>query len=91
MLYSNEIGCWNNRINKNRFNFTDEQFFSEIPTYELVKPVHAEDSLIQTSNGLYQVKKVDRVLYRENPVNFKSGVWYTVYYTPNDLIFKVED
>ena len=91
MLYSHKIGHWNNKENKNYFDFTEEQFFSEIPTYELVKPVHAEDKLIQTNNGLYQIEKIDRVLYRENPVDFRSGVWYTVYYTPNGFIFKVED
>lgn len=91
MLYSNRVGKWNNRVNKVLFDFTEEEFFNEIETLELVKPVHAENKMIQTSNGLYQIEKVDEVLYRENPIAFGSGTWYTVYYCETGLIFKVED
>ena len=91
MLYSAKLGKWNNRQNQELFNFTEDQFFNEIPTLELVKPVHAEDRIVQTNNGLYEIKECDSVLYREDPINFGSGVWYSVYYTPNGLVFKIED
>ena len=91
MLYSHVIGHWNNKEYKDQFNYSEEEFFKKIPTYELIKPVHAEDKMIRTNNGLYEIKSFDSVLYREDPIKFGSGVWYTVYYTQNGFIFKVED
>ena len=92
MLYSSLVRGWNNnKVNTEKFDFTEEEFFSKIPTLNLTVDAKALDKTVQTNKGLYEIEKTDEVLYRENPVDFGSGVWYTMYYTPNGFIFKVEE
>lgn len=81
MLYSTKENKWE-KENGN---------FFEIPEMETNhRGIIHGNMRLETLNGLFDIKEVDRILYREDKLNFGSGTWYLLCTTYTDFQFKIE-
>ena len=80
MLFSNLKNTW-----------TENGSFFEIPELKTDhRGIIHGGMRLETSEGLFDIKEVDEVLYREDKLNFRSGTWYLLCTTYTDLQFKIE-
>lgn len=65
--------------------------FKEIPKFEtnFYGIIHGKMRL-QTSEGVFDIEDVNQVLYREDKLNFRSGIWYALCTTYNGFQFRIE-
>ena len=82
MLYSTTKNEWTNK---------NEKEFFEAPEFKTsYRGIIHGGMRLETNEGLFDIKEIDHVLYREDKLNFGSGTWYLLCTTYTDFQFRIE-